>query len=167
MAGRRSSHVLDAHRTRGLQHHPPCDLPRGPAAAGRRTTWHLAVRVWRRSSQARASHRKGATPFPRNSDQDTKRSVGADRCCRQEEDRLRAKGEQKIILKSDICQKNKRTGMQSRDGGARHARARGAHLRAAHEGSAFIVGRVGGGSQARVAVGGVWERFRVGQFTAF
>ena len=65
MAGRRSSHVLDAHRTRGLQHHPPCGPPRGPAAAARRTTWHMAVRGWRRpQSQARASHRKGATPFP-------------------------------------------------------------------------------------------------------
>ena len=107
MAGRCPSHVLDAHRTRGLQHHPPCDLPRGPAAAGRRTTWHLAVRVWRRPSQARASHRKGATPFPRKSDKETEKSVGAD-LCRQEEGRLRAKGEQKIILKCDTFQKNKK-----------------------------------------------------------
>ena len=101
MAGRPSSHALDAHRTRGLQHHPPCDLPRSPAAAGRRTTWHSAVRVWRRPSQARVPHRKGATPFPpRKSDKDTDKSVGAD-LCRQEEGRLRAKGEQKIILKCD------------------------------------------------------------------
>ena len=44
--------------------------------------------------------------------------------------------------------------MQSRDGGARHARARGAHLRAAHEGSAFIVGRVGGGVSGPRGSGG-------------
>jgi len=112
MAGRRSSHVLDAHRTRGLQHHPPCGPPRGPATAARRTTWHMAVRGWRRpQSQARASHRKGATPFPHRrvmkTFRDADKSAGADLGW-QQEDRLRAKGA-KLILKCDTQKNCRRT----------------------------------------------------------
>jgi len=120
MAGRRSSHVLDAHRTRGLQHHPPCGPPRGPAAAARRTTWHMAVRGWRRPQSqarashrkgARASHRKGATPFPHRrvmkTFRDADKSAGADLGW-QQEDRLRAKGA-KLILKCDTQKNCRRT----------------------------------------------------------
>ena len=69
MAGQRPSHVLAARRTRGLQHHPPCAPPLGPVPAGRRT-----VCGWRRRSQTRASHRKGATPFPWKRDEDADKS---------------------------------------------------------------------------------------------
>ena len=111
MAGRSSSHVLSAHRTRGLQHHPPCDPPRGPAAAGHRTTWHLAVCGWRRQSQARASRRKGATPFPSHG-KVTKTPVTPTN--RQELTSVgnKKKGyerrEQKTVLKCDTSQKKQK-----------------------------------------------------------